>query len=634
MKPLAPMLEALKNASVRVEGPKPGTGYLVAESRVATCHHVVDLWNEEAWHDVVIGDPHDVARRAKVVARDPKTDCAVLQLDEPVELRPLPLATTPLEVEALWNGYGFPHSMNVPGGGIKPGGRITGEVLDPDNRDETGRVVIHLFSKQAAAGAAAPLHGFSGTPVLVDGAVVGHVIRHVGDPDDSRRPAYGLIFASPIAGILSLLDVAPVGRQIRPARLADPTSFVEDLERHGVGQASDTGVPEEATVRSARVLIATNRPELALKLLGAANADSLKAKQVTALAEGKTGNHQKAITILKQLIREGANDEETWGMLGGRYKAEWRASRSEAALRASHATYREAFERTADSYNGINAAATALYLGDAVTSAALARQVEQHLPRTEDMGHWELATLGEVLLLQNKLDEARPWYEAAVAKEPGRIQDIAVMRTQARLNLKHLGYPRHTLDRSLPVPGIVVYAGHMIDEDGRTPPRFPRGQVGAVRRAIRARLETLGQIQGFGTAAKGSDIIFLEEMVKRQIQPIAVMPFPEEVFRSMSVGPKWGERFDAIRDRVEIVVIDSEVPAPGEVSAVFERSNRVVQRLALAHARRLEEKPRLLVVWDGQPGDGPGGTASMVEWWRDEGYREPIVIDPRSPQGA
>ena len=54
-----------------------------------------------------------------------------------------------------------------------------------------------------------------------------------------------------------------------------------------------------------------------------------------------------------------------------------------------------------------------------------------------------------------------------------------------------------------------------------------------------------------------------------------------------------------------------------------------VVKVAAGYARSLDEKPVVLAVWDGQPGDGPGGTADAVQLWREEGY-EPEIIDTRT----
>src|SRR5262249_1132974 len=75
-------------------------------------------------------------------------------------------------------------------------------------------------------GNASPLHGFSGSPVLVDGAVVGHLTKHLGDPDDRRRAAYGLVYACPIRAVHDLLDAQHTLVAIAPPKLVSLSDVI------------------------------------------------------------------------------------------------------------------------------------------------------------------------------------------------------------------------------------------------------------------------------------------------------------------------------------------------------------------------------------------------------------------------
>ena len=48
--------------------------------------------------------------------------------------------------------------------------------------------------------------------------------------------------------------------------------------------------------------------------------------------------------------------------------------------------------------------------------------------------------------------------------------------------------------------------------------------------------------------------------------------------------------------------------------------------MAKIRAEQLDTRLVPLAVWDGMPGDGPGGTASMIENWRSVGYK-PLIIN-------
>src|SRR5262249_49816978 len=149
--------------------------------------------------------------------------------------------------------------------------------------------------------------------------------------------------------------------------------------------------------------------------------------------------------------------------------------------------YSETYERSGDPFNGINTAAMALYSGDEARMYQVAGQVKDALLKRPlvTLTHWDLATLGEAFLLLKRLDDARDWYAKAAGKAAGLHQDIAIRRRQARLDLEALALPRDRLDGVLPVPRVLAYFGHMVDADDRTPPRFPKEKVGALRRVVR-----------------------------------------------------------------------------------------------------------------------------------------------------
>jgi S1-C subfamily serine protease len=208
--------ERLKAACISVRAPaRHGTAYLVAPTTLATCHHVVESAGKGG--EVELLFPGGV-RTARVVETDERTDCAILQLAEPLPGgEPLPLAGRS-EGRAQWDGFGFPSL--AAGAGLP----FFGMVLDPEALDDLGRPVVTLYSDMLAAGMAAPAHGLSGGPVVVGGAVVGHFSRVVGTPGRPGQPALGVIYAARASNVLALLgtpaDVATAQSQPVPA-LAD-----------------------------------------------------------------------------------------------------------------------------------------------------------------------------------------------------------------------------------------------------------------------------------------------------------------------------------------------------------------------------------------------------------------------------
>ena len=54
-------------------------------------------------------------------------------------------------------------------------------------------------------------------------------------------------------------------------------------------------------------------------------------------------------------------------------------------------------------------------------------------------------------------------------------------------------------------------------------------------------------------------------------------------------------------------------------------ANAEVLRRAIEYTRRLDQAPLVVAVWDGLPGDGPGGTADAVELWQLEGHQVDVI---------
>jgi hypothetical protein len=264
----------------------------------------------------------------------------------------------------------------------------------------------------------------------------------------------------------------------------------------------------------------------------------------------------------------------------------------------------------------------ALELGERGEMLRLARQVLLSLQeaRIEDLDHWKLATFGEVHLLLNDLDKAKKWYGKAVAYSPEYHQDLAVMRRQARRNLEKLGLERSALDAVLDVPRVAAFTGHMVDAPERAVPRFPSGKVAAVRKALAACLTTHKIGYGFSSAARGSDLIFIEELKNIGGRSQVFLPFPRGQFKKTSVGNGWDPAFERALQGLEVVELSQELPPEDKQPDAYAACNRKILEEAIAKAKLLDEEPLLIAVWNGNPGDGTGGTADAVRDWQNEGY--------------
>jgi hypothetical protein len=99
------------------------------------------------------------------------------------------------------------------------------------------------------------------------------------------------------------------------------------------------------------------------------------------------------------------------------------------------------------------------------------------------------------------------------------------------------------------------------------------------------------------------------------------LPFPEARFIERSVsfaGEAWVERFYQIRRHPKVTFHlqpDRVGPVP-EGDNAYERNNRWALYSTLCYGI---DRIRLIVLWNGQGGDGPGGTGHMVKEVRQLG---------------
>src|SRR3954469_15194675 len=84
----------------------------------------------------------------------------------------------------------------------------------------------------------------------------------------------------------------------------------------------------------------------------------------------------------------------------------------------------------------------------------------------------------------------------------------------------------------------ILFSGHMIDAPAREKPRFPPSMEEPVRRAIQRQLAALsanGADTGICSAACGSDILFAELALERDVPLRIFLPFDVDAFLDASV---------------------------------------------------------------------------------------------------
>lgn len=353
-------------------------------------------------------------------------------------------------------------------------------------------------------------------------------------------------------------------------------------------------------------------------------------RRIRGLALARTGNAAEANQIALQLVEEGHTDEETLGLLGRAYKDLALAAANETTrrryLELSLAAYTRAHSKPEHYWTGINVATLETVMDNTDHASEVAASVRTHceteLERLEQNGkdcYWALATLGEAALNLHDWAEAEKRYREAYNAAPNKYGDLLTTRRQARWLVTKLGRDANLVNEWLPIPKVVVFAGHMVDRPGRSPERFPPRLADAVQQAIRAWLKREHALIGFSSAACGSDLLFQQALRELGGETNLVLPFAAEDFVKESVTftgqGDWQQRFDdALEHATRTVIASDQKTESGSVS--YDYANLVLHGLAAVRARELGTGLVALAVWDGKAGDGPGGTADAVARWR------------------
>jgi hypothetical protein len=194
-----------------------------------------------------------------------------------------------------------------------------------------------------------------------------------------------------------------------------------------------------------------------------------------------------------------------------------------------------------------------------------------------------------------------------------------------------------------PPPGparVLVFSGHRLDAPGREEPRFPPTPeaVAEARRLIAEAVEAErggadGPVVGLAGGASGGDILFHEVCAEQDVDTTLYLAGPRDAYVARSVadaGPEWVERFDRLLERLPSRILGERLEVPDWLASkpgysVWRRSN-----LWLLHNALAQGSSRVVVIalWNGEAGDGPGGTAHMVETARSRGGWA-VVLDAR-----
>ncbi len=383
----------------------------------------------------------------------------------------------------------------------------------------------------------------------------------------------------------------------------------------------------------------------------------LDSQQQTAILLGRTNRYEEARIKIDNLVEKFPNNAECWSLKGRIAKEAWAetwriAGRSTAEMRAmatdeidrleeSIEAYKAGFTKDPNNfYTGINAVGLS-YLHEHLTGSDAAtkdrkameggvRWVVRCARERDSSSYWARATLADLAVLSAPKKEVERAYKDAVAVNTNWFaldstwQQLTVLRDlefrpeevsaaisimEREINrLKPPWQPRMT----------ILFSGHMIDKLDRPQPRFPDGKSALASGAILNKLNDLGATEqdlAISSAACGGDLLFAELCLDRGMKVHLYLAFDEPEFLERSVnfaGEEWKKMYFRVRDhpKSELFTLTEEL-GPGESGAnQFARNNVRMLYNALALGT---DRVRFIALWDGQEGDGPGGTKHMIE---------------------
>jgi len=366
--------------------------------------------------------------------------------------------------------------------------------------------------------------------------------------------------------------------------------------------------------------------------------------QQQALALAETGAVNEAARILRQLLRH--SDElspETLGLLGRTYKEMAQGSDLPATkkgyLKKAFKSYHQAYQQAESNgdwdfayYTGINAASVALMSGQKAQSRALATAVASlcrkllHEQAECDAPYWLHASLGEAEVLCGHPDHAESAYSAAVKACSSDQRALMSMRRQLLWLSEALDFSTEALLKLFPVPTIVIFSGHRVDEPNAEPLRFPATNEAAIRKAINKWLEQFDHVIAYCSAANGSDLIFIEQVLARSGEVNIILPFDQDSFLRTSVttdsGKRWAQRFQSALSQATRTVTLAEYH-PDVTPQAFDFANLNILGMAQARAEGTGYHLRALTVWNGAVANSAGGTYSAIQHW----HRARLPID-------
>ena len=313
------------------------------------------------------------------------------------------------------------------------------------------------------------------------------------------------------------------------------------------------------------------------------------------------------------------------------------AAQAQVLAEARHA-YQDAVTSDPTRFNShLGLAAVSQLLGAKTESTGVLMQLLRLIELREQVDGLTFASSlarANALVLLGRTQDAVLAYTQLALLADASTSKLADARYEAGLLGEATGQSPELFRGAFPPLQLLVFAGHLPDRSSHQN-RFPAARTQAVRESIRAALETLGARAGLSAAAAGGDLLFLDELHRRNAVTHVVLPWSRGGFLETSVRPfdtdggereTWESLFErALESATSVRELGQMYKPESDISLAYTTEVSAGMALLAAKAARLDVQP--VVLWDGQPG-GPGGTGEFVSFWRHRLGKEPVIISP------
>ncbi len=236
-------------------------------------------------------------------------------------------------------------------------------------------------------------------------------------------------------------------------------------------------------------------------------------------------------------------------------------------------------------------------------------------------------------MYKKALENGQDFHREAVLKQLKIYKELNVLPDNVQAVLNVIAPAEGLSETNM---HYILFTGHMIDKPGRKEPRFPSEKEAAVREKIREKVleeknKINGPVTGIAGSACGGDILFHEVCDELGIKTQLLLALPADKFKTESVafaGTDWIERFDSLYHKLphQTLCDTKELPVWLQKKndyTIWERNNLWELHSALVNGGM---KMSLIALWDGQGGDGAGGTEHLVKQANERGAKV-MVID-------